>query len=904
MKKNIIKMTFLLVILLLNFSSINAKVIPNNNLTTDNFDRDTNSVSDNDIEFVSKNKEDFLEKNAINNEIPKTSILDTVDYQHEIFQALDKYTSIQSVGKTSLLIDPNFGIKLTVNNTPDVTQIYYERLSDNTITTYGLAGESIRIHFYVKGLISSGQTLQFTIRRDIVGWLDSDLNVATYTLSSDLLGSESMHLYWDVVLDANQDDFGLDSMDIRSYFLKVEIQSGSMLYDGSDRDTYKLWMCGFLRLYGVQYYNYTSTAGWIPVSYAVPGWDIKVTFYVAVVNAPIWDFDLQGTIKKDVVWGIDESWLSDDQKTIDWIIEPGIYYYEWSDIDWLPYYFTVPVDDYGNSPGDVRSLFGVLYMNGNEIAPLDPNSDRDQLNIISNTIDQAPEVIIELPLDGYVTYNSSLSIDASVTDGNSNYDIVSVEINVEGSWIDITGLYSPTTGRLDIIGNDVLTTNGLKNITIKATDNNGNVGYDSTLIQYFSYGYFFPETYIVESSREILDIFSEEFRYDHEFTWGDEDTNVTITPYFSVSVNATVEYEMLLAYPSTLLPGDDFTAYIKVANPEIRLSIEIDLGAEYSFSAGENYYSGSSSLYNEELTKSLPLSFGIFRIDLRDLSSLIKSITHLEFETKDYLPAIIDWLASFKLEIDFIPILKILNLLTVDITGINCNPVFSSISITTDSMYAIPCTVSTSATGNDDVALTLDNYRIESAAGFEAYCQMTFSGKLVGIPIGPIDVNKWLYDYLGIQIPYLDIWLISITIPFAGSLSIIVGLTPLSFEYEIVEMFYSLDNITYMFKIKDTKGQLIAGATVQVDDHSTTYYALDQGAGIYEVVMDYYDLPEVIDITISKSGYTTLVSSFSLYVDPPAVTKGQIWEYTVVPLSILAVAAISTIFFVLKYKRK
>ncbi|MCG3220638.1 MAG: hypothetical protein H7641_04595, partial [Candidatus Heimdallarchaeota archaeon] len=166
-----------------------------------------------------------------------------------------------------------------------------------------------------------------------------------------------------------------------------------------------------------------------------------------------------------------------------------------------------------------------------------------------------------------------------------------------------------------------------------------------------------------------------------------------------------------------------------------------------------------------------------------------------------------------------------------------------------------------------------------------------------------IDVNQWLYDHFGIQIPYLDVWLVSITIPFTGSLSIIVGLTPLSFEMEIVGMFYALDNITYTFKITDTKGQIITEATVQVDDHSQTYYATDEGAGIYEVVMDYYDLPELIDVTVTKSGYTTLATSFNLFVDPPAVTKGVIWEFVYISIGIVAVVALISFFTVRKLRR-
>ena len=117
-------------------------------------------------------------------------------------------------------------------------------------------------------------------------------------------------------------------------------------------------------------------------------------------------------------------------------------------------------------------------------------------------------------------------------------------------------------------------------------------------------------------------------------------------------------------------------------------------------------------------------------------------------------------------------------------------------------------------------------------------------------------------------------------------------------------MFYALDNITYTFKVTDSKGQLVTGATVQVDDHSQTYYGSDEGGGIYIVVMDYYDQPETIDITISKSGYTTLATSFNLYVDPPAVTKAVIWEYTALSISLAALVAVTIVFIVFRFRRK
>ena len=253
---------------------------------------------------------------------------------------------------------------------------------------------------------------------------------------------------------------------------------------------------------------------------------------------------------------------------------------------------------------------------------------------------------------------------------------------------------------------------------------------------------------------------------------------------------------------------------------------------------------------------------------------------------------------------DFTPIVKIMNLLTFDVSGTNCNPEITSLTITTDSMYVIPCTASSSATGLDNAIITLDNFRIDAAAGFELYCQMGFSGKILGFTIGPVDVNRWLYDYFGILVPYVDIWLLSETLLLAGSEDVIVPLNPLGLSVEIISMFYALDNITYEFEIRDSNGNLVTGASVSVDDHDSTYEGTEISSGIYEVIMDYYNQPEVIDVTVTKAGYVTLVTSFDLYVDPPAVTKGAIWEYTMIPIGVIALIAAVTSFIIVRSKKK
>ena len=68
--------------------------------------------------------------------------------------------------------------------------------------------------------------------------------------------------------------------------------------------------------------------------------------------------------------------------------------------------------------------------------------------------------------------------------------------------------------------------------------------------------------------------------------------------------------------------------------------------------------------------------------------------------------------------------------------------------------------------------------------------------------------------------------------------------------------------------------------------------------------MNYYNQPEVIDVTVTKAGYVTLVTSFDLYVDPPAVTKGAIWEYTMIPIGVVALIAAVTSFIIVRSKKK
>jgi len=900
-------MVSLTVILLMSSFCVNHTVANDENSTTDESIRnDINNINLPKVQQVFDKRADHVMSSSLetDTDVPEINLLKANSIVVGNTENSENFENVQFEDKVNNEIYKTSSIKFSVNDTPDVIQIYYKRTTDGSITTYGLAGETLDIHFIIKGLITTGSRLLFTFRKDIVNWPDSDLSTGYYDLSADLLGSEELHLVWSITLDADQNDFGLGFMDIRSYFLKVEVEAGNMLFDGSGTDSYRLWMCGFLKLYGVQYYNYTTDSRWVPVSYAVPGWKIFVTYYIAVVNAPIWDFNIQGVIKADVVWGIDETLYSDDEKTISSVIAPGIYYYNWSNTEGVPYYFTVPIRSYGNSPGDTRGLFGTLYMNGDQVDALDPDYARDDLNILSNTTPQPPLVTIELPLDGYVTYNDTLSLSVDITDPNSNYDITIVEVLLEGSWLDVIAYYNANTGRLDIYVTNAFTLNGIKNITVRAEDSDGNLGFDSTIIQFYDYGYFFPNDYIVENSRRSLNLFNEEFRYEHKFTWEDEDTNISIIPYFSVTVDTSVDYELLLAYPSATKSGEEFTTYLKVVNPEIVLTITLDLGIDYEFQSGENYYSGSSSLYNKEISKGLALNFGIFRIDLREISPLIKSISHSEIETKDFLPGYIDWLVNFKLEVDFIPILKLKNLLEFDLSGINCNTMFNSMAITSDSLYAIPCTVSSTANGDDEAMITLDNFEVNTAAGFEAYCQVTFSGKILGFPIGPIDVNEWLYEHFGILIPHLDLWLIGVTIPFSGSLTIVVPLDPVDMELKIIDMFYALDNITYRFEIKDANGNLVTGAAVSVDDHSKTYSGIEETTGVYTVVMDYYGLPEIIYVTVTKAGYAGISTSFDLFVDPPAVTKGVILEYTLISAGALALVASVTSMIVLRYRRR
>ncbi len=882
-----------------------VSLIPSNAISIDsNQTQDkTNSIETPTKQIINKNMKEQKEYNGDLNLDSSVNLLETsspeicsLDYEPE--------NELKLVEKQSVVPNIASRIKLAVNDTSDVINIYYQRLTEE-IVTHGLPDETLEIHVIVKGLILTGDRLNIQFRRDVVNWPDSDLYNGYYEFGFDLLGDETFHVYATVTLDPNLSDFGYGTGDIRSYFLIIYLDSGPTLFDGSNmNELYRLWMYGHLELHRVQYYNYTTIAGNVETSYAVPGWQIFVRFYFAVADGPVWDFDIQGTIKADKKWAIDETLYSDDEKLIDWILEPGLYYYDWSDSLWNDMNFTVPVRSYGNLPGDTRALFGVLFEDGYQVDSINPDDTRDELNIIPNTVEQPPQVQIELPLDGYVTYNTTLSLNVEITDPNSNYDIVSVEVLVEGSWLDGTGLYNPTMGRFDVYVTNAFTSSGIKNITVKAEDSVGNVGYDSVVLQYLEYGFFFPPSYSVFNKKESLILFDELQYYSTDFMWGDENSNVTITPFFMLSVEASLEYEFLLAYPNDVKPGSNFNTYLKVVNPELTLTIQFQLGVDYTFISEESYYEGGVTVFDENEKKSLPISFGIFRIDLRDISEQIETLCHYEIETSDIFPSLISWLANFKFELDFIPIVKIMNLLTFDISGTNCVSEFASLTVTTDSMYVIPCTASSTATGLDDATIILDNFRIESAVGFELYCQMTFSGKILGFTIGPVDVNRWLYDYFGILIPYVDIWLLSTTLHIAGTENIAVPLNPLGLSAKIASMFYSLDNITYVFEVRDSNGNLVSGASVQVVDHSQTYYGSEQSPGLYEVVMDYYDLPEIIGVTVTKAGYITLATSFSLYVDPPAVTKGPIWEYTAISIGVIAVVATVITTLILKLRRR
>jgi len=344
-------------------------------------------------QIIAKNP---TEEKEYNDDIDLDSSVNLLETSSPEIFTLDTESNneLEFVEKLSMTPDISSSIKFATNDTSDVVNLYYERLNGD-IVTHGLPDETLEIHLIVKGLILNGDTIYIQVRKDIVDWSDENLGIWYYDFTFDLLGDETFHLVTTVTLDPNLSDFGLSMFDIRSYFLIIYLGSGPTLFDGSNmNELYRLWMYGHLELHTVEYYNYTVEAN-VSTSYAVPGWQIYVRYYLAVVDGPVWDFDIQGTIKADRKWAIDETLFSDDQKTINWILEPGLYYYDWSDSFWLEMKFTVPVRSYGNLPGDTRALFGVLFEDGYEVDSINPDDSRDELNIIPNTIQQPPEVHIE-----------------------------------------------------------------------------------------------------------------------------------------------------------------------------------------------------------------------------------------------------------------------------------------------------------------------------------------------------------------------------------------------------------------------------------------------------------------------------------------------------------------------------
>ncbi len=100
--------------------------------------------------------------------------------------------------------------------------------------------------------------------------------------------------------------------------------------------------------------------------------------------------------------------------------------------------------------------------------------------------------------------------------------------------------------------------------------------------------------------------------------------------------------------------------------------------------------------------------------------------------------------------------------------------------------------------------------------------------------------------------------------------------SPLSIhpEFSIIDEFFSTDNITYMYHFVQSHNRLpIRDANVTVTYQSTQYTATDEGDGNYEVVFPYSSAPEVIDVTINKTGIITTTFTYNIYIDPPAVGK-------------------------------
>jgi len=822
-------------------------------------------------------------ENVINNNDEEESMPVVVSLDGEMMDAIPDFV-YESEDSSSENVGPNQFAPAAVDpEKPNITAIYYQNMTngDEGWVTWMQPGGTVKIWFQVKGPITlSYPTILVQFRSVVTQNSDYGSYFVEASLNSWEIGAnETQWFSWTIVLpDEEALTYGWGSGKCNAFTLSlyqplliIPPQAFEVFYGGLDSKYSYLHMFGEVQVSSLNWYNYTYGPTWVPCQIAERNWIVFPEFEYYVVNAPVWDIEIRSDMRRDIVWWPDETIIPYDSSSYT-RLEPGAYVYQPKITgSWVGWLLEEPWD-YGSLIGQTRGLYMKFHLHSgvswSEI--YSSNDEGHTLLLVEGILAQPPQIEILTPMDAEVISQTSVSFKAMISDPNSNYQITDVQLFVNGVSISVTHLYNQVTG---IIETPIVLpeSTGSVNITLVAMDSTGLIGKDAIIVTTDNPLDYFPASYTSTYQHIEKVLVSQVFEWEFPLEYSPSNyLKIELTPNVEVGFDTTLGFDIYHSRPSEVFAGDDFSTYVSVSDPIVTCSMWMTVGIDYDITLNGFWTVGTIILYDELWSASKTIQLGNeildLRYDLPGISEYIQKFTHYRIGFLDMIPLIGDF-ASIDLIVDVIPLLKISNVISADITGTDCTPDRDAVTFVSDKMFAITSTVDSDASGGTAEVL-LNDVNLETTVGLDLCVNLTLTGAIVGITLANIDLNQWLYDNLGISVPILSLWNSKSTLPLVSQIALDVNVANQELEVGMTGIFADEDFINVDFLLEDERENGVAAGTVTASVDSVSCTVTEGTNGEYTVLVPYRSTAFTLDVSFSKSGYIGSSDSFDIYIDP------------------------------------
>ncbi len=803
--------------------------------------------------------------------------------------ALPDFVSQDLANEKSALSRSPFVLADIDETKPNITYFAYENLTDGEDVTWMNPSDTVRLWFKVKGPLSPSGPVIYLRFDGIVDrstdYAYSPLVDAQINQLADISMNESVWLYGDVTLPADTGlNYGWGIGLINAFAptlyqpaLAIPFQSFEKFYGGLHDHSCYLNMFGEVYIKASSWYNYTydlPSHQFLPITVAERGWAVFAEFEFWVVNAPVWGITFRSYYHREIIFWPDETILVSDDTTIG-RLNPGTYtlqpQYAGSWMGWL-----LEEDwEYGSLIGQTRSLYASLEFNSGIMwdDAYDGLQRGEVLHLIDGIKQQPPAIDIRNPMDGEVIDTTICSLSALVSDPNSNYQIQELMLYVNDVGTSIIGDYEPLTGTVEH-EIDLSSLSGRVNITLEAIDSTSRYGIDSIIIVVDSPLNYFPASYTSSYDHYAETLAQQTFNWTYPLNFNTgSDLNISLTPFIEFGFDLSVSFDIYHSTPSELHAGDEFTTFACVSDPSIDFSIWLRVGVDYDIYALTAHMRGTEYLIDElwGATQDIPLGVNILdlRYDIPEISDIVQRFTHYEIHFLDAFP-LIGSFANLDLIVDLIPLLKISNVISATLTGMNCIPEKNSIEFVSGRMFALAGTIDSNVSG-ETAGIVLSDLAIESTIGFDLYANFTLNGGILGYTLANIDINQWLYENLGIAVPHLSLWNYKISLPLSSDITLGFDVGEQQMDIEMIQLSADEDYINVTVSIEDELQNGVPSATVQGAVGSETCTITESTSGRYIIGIPYRTTQFELVVTATKSGYLGTSQTYTVYVDPLTV---------------------------------